>query len=159
MAVAPVGWPPDRGPDPAVLAVAPLPAGRTRATLVPGTSLVLVSGHGAAQEKAAWEFLRWLVSPEIAARWAAATGSVPIRRSTLDSPVWQQGPGSFPGLREVLSRQMDAVASLPPSVDLGRLRRELDTSIPPYLLGRVNSSQALLDGVLNRLSRESAGGP
>ncbi len=38
------------------------------------------------QKKAAWAFVRWFTSPRISARWAAGTGYLPVRRSSLEQP-------------------------------------------------------------------------
>ena len=36
------------------------------------------------QEKEAWKFVKWFTSPEITARWAQATGYLPVRKSAVD---------------------------------------------------------------------------
>ena len=48
------------------------------------------------QQAVAWCFTRWFTEPEQAARWAVATGYIPVRRSTLAHPLvreaWAQWP-------------------------------------------------------------------
>ena len=48
-----------------------------------GPALVVLSGEPE-QELAAWLLARWLVSPEIQARWAQNQGTFPTRRSVVD---------------------------------------------------------------------------
>ncbi len=155
MAIGPVGRTADELSG-AGVALAPLPSGVARATLAPGTSLVLAAGSDAASEEAGWRFARWLTGTEIAARWAAATGDVPVRRSAMERPVWRQGPGSIRGWSAVIA-QMDVAVILPASPSLGRIRDELNAAIPSYLLGRINSSQALLDDLTEKVSRAENG--
>lgn len=144
MAIVPVGWAPG-GAGPSPLAIAPLPAGLTRATLAPGTSLVLTAGRTPAEQEAAWRFVRWLTEPENAARWAAATGDVPIRRSVVEQPVWRYGFGRDQGWRDVLAQMGQAVA-LPYGPGWAQVAAELSGAVRVYLLGQANSSQAVLDG-------------
>lgn len=155
MAVGPVGWTAEQLSG-AGIALAPLPSGVARATLAPGTSLALTAGVNAARAEAGWRFARWLTGTQGAARWAAATGDVPVRRTAMESSVWRQGPGTIQGWRAVLA-QMDVVVVLPASPNLDRIRDELNAAVPTYLLGQINSSQALLDGVVEKVSRATTG--
>jgi len=154
MAVAKVGWPPGVLPS-GSLAVAPLPSGATRATLAPGTSLVLVAGRTPAEEEAAWRFARWLTGPSCAARWAAGTGDVPVRKSAADQTVWREAAGSLPGWPEVLAT-MDSVVVLPVVANWSETREELAAAMEVYLLGQRNCSKAVLDEVALAANRALA---
>ncbi len=48
------------------------------------------------QQKAAWGFVRWFTQPEQAARWAVATGYLPVRRSALTHPLIRQNWDTWP---------------------------------------------------------------
>jgi multiple sugar transport system substrate-binding protein len=155
MAICPVGWAPVS--PPLRVALAPLPVGQKRATLTPGTSLVLAAGRTPVEEEAGWRFIRWLSQPANAARWAVATGNMPIRRSAMDQPVWRYGPGVTPGWWAVVS-QMDDALILPWAPELARINAELTPAISAYLLGEISSPQTLLEDVVKRVNR-SGGGP
>ena len=127
------------------LAMAPLPAGTSRATLAPGTSLVMVAGGSPTVEEAGWKFLRWLTSPSVATRWAVASGDVPIRRSICVQPEWLAGPGSSNQWREVVGQMVHA-APLPEIVRWDDFQQHLTTTVSTYLLGRSNSAQCVLEG-------------
>lgn len=43
-----------------------------------------------AQERAAWEFVKYFVSPEVTARWARETGYLPVRKSAVELPEMKQ---------------------------------------------------------------------
>jgi ABC-type glycerol-3-phosphate transport system substrate-binding protein len=42
------------------------------------------------QEKAAWKFIKWFISPEVTARWARETGYLPVRKSAADLPEMKE---------------------------------------------------------------------
>jgi sn-glycerol 3-phosphate transport system substrate-binding protein len=67
------------------LGIGPLPGpGPTPAALVGGAAIYLVDGHGDARSAAAWDFLKFLISPAIQSEWAATTGYVPMRLDALE---------------------------------------------------------------------------
>ncbi|TFG96755.1 MAG: extracellular solute-binding protein, partial [Calditrichales bacterium] len=67
---------------------APLPAGpNKRATIVGGEYLAIFKQSKYPQES--WNFIKWLVSPEIQAFWAMKSGYLPIRRAVSKVPEFQ----------------------------------------------------------------------
>ena len=44
--------------------------------------------HTEAEQRAAWEFLRFTLRPEITAQWAADSGYIPVRYSAVDLPLF-----------------------------------------------------------------------
>ena len=69
---------------------APVPAGDVAASTVAGLDLAIFADATEAEQLAAWTFIKWLLSPEVNARWSVATGYLPIRRSALATPVVQE---------------------------------------------------------------------
>lgn len=67
-----------------------LPRGTTRAYQFAGTNLALFSASSPEKQKAAWQFIRFLTSSEITAEWALGTGYLPVRKSAISSPRYQQ---------------------------------------------------------------------
>jgi len=41
------------------------------------------------RERAAWQFIKYFISPEVNARWSVGSGYLPVRKSTQDQPVIQ----------------------------------------------------------------------
>lgn len=68
---------------------APVPTGTVAAATVSGLDLAIFATATEAEQLAAWKFVKWLLSPEVNARWSAATGYLPIRRSTVETPRMQ----------------------------------------------------------------------
>ncbi len=87
------------------LGVAPLPRGSEEAVQAAGTNLAIFAKTPPAAQKGAWEFVRWVTSPEITARWAEQTGYLPVRVSAARGPAYQaflkQHPNYAVGLNEL----------------------------------------------------------
>lgn len=68
------------------LGVAMLPAQEQRAVPIGGASLVSFKGISDGQKKAAYQFLSWLVSPEINGEWSRFTGYFSPLKASYDTP-------------------------------------------------------------------------
>src|SRR5690606_2026714 len=65
--------------------------------LVGGSSLWALSGHPAAEQKAVAQFIAWLASPTVAARWHQETGYLPMTDAAAraaDVSFYQSIPGA-----------------------------------------------------------------
>lgn len=69
--------------------VAFLPGKERYAVPIGGATLVLFP-HTPAEDDATWELIKWLITPTNIARWAMATGYLPIRKSCLELPEMKQ---------------------------------------------------------------------
>jgi len=70
-------------PDDLGIGPMPAPAG-SGGLLVGGAALWIVKGKSDAETAATWDYVKYLTSPTAQAEWAAGTGYVPIRKSSLD---------------------------------------------------------------------------
>lgn len=63
-----------------------LPHGEGRDFAVPtgGAAAAIPSKVPAAKQQAAWQFIKWWISPEQAAFWSQKTGYFPVRKSSID---------------------------------------------------------------------------
>jgi len=80
------------------LGVAPMPGPSGKGgVLVGGAALYIVNKSAPEKQAAAWEFAKFLSEPQTQADWAAGTGYVPIRESSVDLDViknlWATTPG------------------------------------------------------------------
>jgi sn-glycerol 3-phosphate transport system substrate-binding protein len=67
------------------LGVGPMPSpSGAPGTLIGGASLWITADRGDAEAAAAFEFITYLVSPEIQSEWAAATGYVPVNAGAVE---------------------------------------------------------------------------
>jgi multiple sugar transport system substrate-binding protein len=65
--------------------IIPHGAGVAPATVMYGPNIVIFKANPE-QERAAWRFVKYFVSPEVTARWARETGYLPVRRSAVELP-------------------------------------------------------------------------
>jgi hypothetical protein len=77
------GLVPGSRPDDIGIGAAARPAGTVPTALVGGASLYVVA-DGDDVEAAAWDFISYLVSPEVQSLFATLTGYVPVRDDALD---------------------------------------------------------------------------
>ncbi|WP_249872478.1 ABC transporter substrate-binding protein [Oceanobacillus saliphilus] len=69
---------------------APIPAlDGERATTFAGNDIVLFNQGEEAEQKAAWEFMKYLTSQEVTTEWAMLSGYLPVRYSAQDSDEYQ----------------------------------------------------------------------
>ena len=65
--------------------------------LVGGAALYISKQSAPDRQAAAWDLIKFLVSPQAQAEWAAGTGYVPIRKSAIERPeiieLWAKEPG------------------------------------------------------------------
>ncbi len=80
------------------VAAMPGPPGKG-GVLVGGGALYIVKKSVPAKQAAAWEYLKFLDSPQAQADFAAGTGYVPIRKSSIDLPAIQQLWRTTPGYK------------------------------------------------------------
>ncbi len=77
----------------------PGPSGPGGGVFVGGAGLYMVNHSPPERQDAAWQYAKYLVSPEQQAEWAAATGYVPVRKSSVALPVITERWASLPGFR------------------------------------------------------------
>ncbi|MDK2953635.1 MAG: multiple sugar transport system substrate-binding protein [Kosmotoga sp.] len=69
---------------------APVPLWKTQAPPFAGTDLIMFSTASEEQKKAAWEFMKFLISPEIQAYWSVKTGYMPAVKTALETAQWKE---------------------------------------------------------------------
>lgn len=68
-------------------------------TTLYGPGVAAFDTGDAAQQRAAWLFARFLVSPEAQSQWAAQTGNLPIRTSVVDDAAYQSRLTEYPATK------------------------------------------------------------
>ncbi|KRO16596.1 ABC transporter substrate-binding protein [Lacticaseibacillus saniviri] len=69
---------------------APLPTYKgKKATEIAGNDIVMFKSATADQKKAAWAFMKYLMSKPVTAKWAEKTGYLPLRKSALEDQSFQ----------------------------------------------------------------------
>jgi sn-glycerol 3-phosphate transport system substrate-binding protein len=82
------------------LGVAPMPGPTGNGgVLVGGAALYMMKKSAPAKQAAVWEYMKFLTNPQTQADFAAGTGYVPIRKSSVDLPAVQQLWAKTPGYK------------------------------------------------------------
>ncbi|HFU3990982.1 TPA: ABC transporter substrate-binding protein [Klebsiella pneumoniae] len=140
------------------LGMAMLPAKEQRAVPIGGASLVSFKGISDAQKKAAYQFLTYLVSPDVNGAWSRFTGYFSPRKASYDTPEMkaylQQDPRAAIALeqlkyahpwystwetvavRKAMENQLAAVvndAKVTPEAAVQAAQKEADALMKPYV--------------------------
>lgn len=70
--------------------MAPIVAGREKASVMSGTNVIIFSKASEEVKKASWEFIRWFTTPENTAYWSVMTTYMPVRKSALSTSVMEE---------------------------------------------------------------------
>ena len=82
--------------------MAPLLKGRQKGILIYGTNIVLFKKATPEQQKAAWIFIQWFLNAENQAKWAARTGYLPARKSSLRTKTFREAVKHYPDLPNII---------------------------------------------------------
>ncbi len=122
------------------LGMAPMPGHRRRATGIGGANLAILST--AEDKQAAWEFVKWMTSPETNLRWSMETGYLPLRRSVIQSDTYQAYLEKEPRARTILQQMPDAVVR-PNIPAYAPASREVGLAIEDVLFNNADPQTAL----------------
>lgn len=125
-------------------AFAPLPAGPVKsATIVGGEYLAIFKQSK--NPEAAWEFIKWIIEPEVQAKWAMTSGYLPIRRAVLDVPEFQEYLKENPNFK-VFVEQMEVGQAERP-IDFGgmEIMRHMADALERATVGKQDVRKVLND--------------
>jgi sn-glycerol 3-phosphate transport system substrate-binding protein len=92
--------------------VAMLPAGNRRGSPTGGGNFYIFKKRERAQQEAAFEFIKWITSPERAAQWGIDTGYVAVRPDAWDTAAMKSYVAGFPAAAVARDQLQYAVAEL-----------------------------------------------
>lgn len=72
--------------------------------IVGGASLYIMNNRPEAEQKAAWEFIKYLAAPEQQAFWNVNTGYFPITKAAYDQPLIQENMEKFPQFQTAVNQ-------------------------------------------------------
>ncbi|WP_165845039.1 extracellular solute-binding protein [Candidatus Cryosericum terrychapinii] len=128
------------------LGEAPLPAGPAgEAAALYGTNIVMFGNapkYTQRQKDAAWAYIKWFTSPHTQAVWAAQTGYMPARQSSLKDPVLIAAYAAKPETRAGLEQLSGSVLE-PPTGGWNDARNKITTNLQNIFLGKVTVADGL----------------
>ena len=122
--------------------VAFLPKGKQRAVYSGGGTLYIFKDIPEAHKEAAWEFVDWMTSPDITARWSRETGYLAVKWAAWDLTVMKQfvreAPEALVALKELEYAKREFMPhSFPELMDI------LVRAVQDALSGTVSAREAL----------------
>ncbi len=141
--------------------VAPLPAGPAQHATIGGGEYLAIFKQSAHPD-AAWTFVKWMLEPDVQAFWSMESGYLPVRKSVLRVPAYQQHLAQNPGLRAFVEQMEYAQTQRP--MDYGQLeiQRALANAIEKATVGGADPRAALREAaaesnrLLDAVEREPA---
>ncbi len=125
----------------------PLPAGPAgKATALMGGNVVMFGNapkYTQRQKDAGWAFIKWFTSPHPQAVWAAQTGYLPARQSSLKDPVLVAAYADNPEKRAGLDQLNDLVIE-PPVAGWSASRSKIASDLQAIYLGKMSVADGLL---------------
>jgi multiple sugar transport system substrate-binding protein len=123
------------------LGVWPLPRRERAATNIGGESLFLFRSN-AARERAAWEFMKFVMSADFQVDWAMNTGYLPVSKSAAGSETYQAFLRENPFIK-AYNDQMPAGRTRPSIPQYPALSQVLGKYLEAALYGKLSSKEAL----------------
>jgi multiple sugar transport system substrate-binding protein len=122
--------------------VAPMPTFGGDPVTISGPDAWMLFDNGDAKSQAAIEFVRWLTQPEQDAYWDVEAGSLPLRASTAEQPVWQDHVKQIEGLQTFVDVLEDA--RVRPTIEsYPKLSEAVGQAVAGVLLGQKAPTEAL----------------
>jgi sn-glycerol 3-phosphate transport system substrate-binding protein len=121
-----------------------------------GGNFYLLKGADPAKRDAAWTFIKWMTTPEMAARWSIDSGYVATRQSAWEMPLMQEYTAQYPQALTARDQLEYAQAELPVFA-LQEIKDIVSRAEQDVVLGRasiedaVAEAQRRADAVLNAL--------
>lgn len=121
-------------------------------TVVGGASLWITTTGTKEQQDGAWDFVKWALTPEIQAFWAANTGYYPVVRKSYEDAVMKEAIVKYPQFQVAID-QLRASEVTPAGVFhvsgvFVSMRQDVIKAIDDFLTGKVATAKEALDAAL-----------
>jgi ABC-type glycerol-3-phosphate transport system substrate-binding protein len=136
-------------------AFAPLPTGPERnATVVGGEYLAIFKQSK--NPDAAWQFIKWMIQPEVQSFWAMKSGYLPIRHAVMEVPEFKSYLDTNPNFK-VFVEQMDFGVAEKMDIEALEITRNFGEAIERSTVGKIEVKRALDEAAekSNKLLREA----
>lgn len=72
--------------------------------IVGGASLYILNNRSQEEQQAAWEFIKYLVTPKVQAQWNINTGYFPITKAAYDEEILKENMKKFPQFQTAVNQ-------------------------------------------------------
>jgi multiple sugar transport system substrate-binding protein len=123
------------------IALVPAPAGGESATNVGGEHAFVFSGSP--NKEAAWEFVKYITSPEVQLLWDQKTGFLPVRQSVADNADYLKWVNETEPRMQPFVEGMQYAHTRPATARYNEVSNAFATEIQKALLGQATPEEAL----------------
>lgn len=125
----------------------PHPQGVENGVIIGGASLWITNLKPEKEQWAAWEFVKWLASPEVQAEWSSSTGYFPIRKAAYDQQILKDWYAQRPQFKTAVD-QLHATKINPATQGavigvFPQARQTVEAAMESVVLGKQTSQAAL----------------
>ncbi|MDU0332414.1 ABC transporter substrate-binding protein [Paenibacillus sp. 3LSP] len=117
--------------------------------IVGGASLYIMNNKSEEEQKAAWEFIKYVTSPAAQAKWSVNTGYFPITKAAYDEQVLKDNMAKYPQFQTAVDQLHASTESTATSGALmgvfPEARQFVEGAIEEVLNGQKSPKQALED--------------
>ncbi len=124
--------------------VAMLPAGKRRGSPTGGGNFYIFKNSSVAQRDAALKFVKWMTTPERAARWGTDTGYIAVRPDAWETVAMKEYVAGFPAAAIARDQLPHAKAELS-THDNQRVTKALNDGLQAALTGTKTPEAAMKD--------------
>ena len=122
--------------------VVPMPTFGGDEVTISGPDTWMLFDNGKEKAAAAKEFVKWLTQPEQDAVWDVKAGSLPLRKSTAEQPVWKDNVNSVEGLQTFVD-VLENARVRPTIQNYPQVSEAMGKAIASVLLGQASTDEAL----------------
>lgn len=124
----------------------------TGKTIVGGASLWITNTGTPEQQAGAWDFVKWALTPEVQAFWAANTGYYPIVRASYEQQVMKDALARFPQFQVAIDQiRLTDITDANTAHISGTfvpMRTDVVKAIDDFITGKVATAQEALDAAV-----------
>lgn len=120
----------------------PLPGWWTDAPPLTGADVAIFGTSSAAGQEGAWEFVKFLLTPQIQSFWAVNTGYFPMVKGALTTDAWQNYIGENPVMGRLVTKITDGSFD-PPIAKWDRIGKILGDEVSDALYMKKSPKTAL----------------
>lgn len=122
--------------------VAMLPAGKRLGSPTGGGNFYLFKGTPKERQDAAWEFIKFMTTPERAAQWSIDTGYVAVKPASYETQLMQDYVADFEYVTVARDQLPYAKAEIA-TYNYGRINKALNDNMQAVLLNHISAEEGL----------------
>ncbi|MFB5082977.1 ABC transporter substrate-binding protein [Symbiobacterium thermophilum] len=115
--------------------------------IIGGASLWITNTKPLKEQWAAWEFVKWLTTPEVQAEWSIATGYFPVRKAAYDQQIlkdWHaQRPQFTTAIEQLRASPLNTVTQGAVIGTFPQARQIVEAAMESVVLGQATPAEAL----------------